>query len=109
MAGLLTGYLAIVWHLTVAPLLLFHTATKVVNGRPTSSKAECVTNLKIMAGAKAEWALLNRKQPSDVPADSDLFGADRYIRAKPACPAGGKYSINPVSEKPTCTIPGHAY
>ena len=27
--------------------------------------------------------------------------------AMPACPAGGVYSLNPVSVPPICNIPGH--
>jgi hypothetical protein len=26
----------------------------------------------------------------------------------PVCPAGGRYTIGKVGDKPTCSIPGHA-
>ena len=49
-----------------------------------------------------------RKTDTDVPSDADLFGADKNIRDKPSCPAGGTYNLNAVSEKPTCTVPDHS-
>jgi len=58
-------------------------------------------------GAKATWALENRKTPSDTPSDTDLFGATLYMRVKPACPAGGTYDLQPVDTKPTCSVGDH--
>ena len=70
-----------------------------------SQRAACLVNLKMIADAKTSWALENKKLETDVPGDADLFG--RYIADKPACPAGGIYSLNPVREKPTCTMTRH--
>jgi len=47
------------------------------------------------------------KSTNDVPRDLDLFGTNAYIRVKPQCPAGGKYSSGAVDELPTCSIPMH--
>lgn len=80
-----------------------------VKARKAAQKAACVNNLKTIEGAKGIWALEMRKTDSDVPSDADLFGADKNIRDKPSCPAGGTYSLNAVSEKPTCTVPDHSY
>jgi hypothetical protein len=59
----------------------------------------------MIADAKTSWALENKKLETDVPGDGDLFG--RYIDHKPACPARGVYSLNPVKVKPTCTVTRH--
>jgi competence protein ComGC len=80
-----------------------------VKARQASQRAACVANLKTIQGAKETWALEHKKLRSDTPAEADLFGPTRYIQAEPACPANGTYSINAVSQKPTCTIPGHGY
>ncbi len=80
-----------------------------IKARVQAQKAACVANLKTMEGAKATWALENRKSSSDVPTDADLFGIDKNIRDKPACPAGGTYDLKAVAEKPTCTVPDHTY
>jgi len=80
-----------------------------IKARQASQKAACIANLKTIDGAKATWSLEQRKTNTDVPADSDLFGATSYIREKPSCPANGTYSLNQVDAKPTCTIPDHAF
>jgi hypothetical protein len=78
--------------------------------RPRSQcLAACVMNLRAIEGAKATWALENRKTTNDVPTDADLFGADRYIRDKPQCPRNGTYTLGKVGEKPTCSVRGHTY
>jgi prepilin-type N-terminal cleavage/methylation domain-containing protein len=80
-----------------------------VKARQASQKAACVMNLRAIEGAKATWALEAKKGNADVPTDADLFGADKYIRDRPSCPANGQYSINDVASKPTCTVPDHTY
>ena len=78
-----------------------------VKARKTAQRAACVNNLKTIEGAKGIWALEMRKTDADVPGDNDLFGADKNIREKPQCPAGGVYTLNAVSVKPSCSIPDH--
>src|SRR5947199_7579188 len=83
-----------------------------VKARAASQKNACIANLKQMDGAKASWALEQKKNNSDTPVDSDLFGATVYIRDKPACPGGGTYSLNQVDTKVSCSIGasgGHSY
>ncbi len=74
-----------------------------VKARTASQKNACIANLKQTDGAKASWALEQKKNNGDTPTDSDLFGATLYIRDKPACPGGGTYALNQVDTKPTCT------
>ena len=78
-----------------------------VKARSLSQKNACIENLRQMFGAKATWALEERHDVGETPTDADLFGATRYIREKPECPASGTYNIQPVDTKPTCTTPGH--
>ena len=79
-----------------------------VKARKASAKTACVANLKSIEGAKAYWALENKKNDQDVPSDADLFGTDKAIARKPECPAGGTYSLGSVADKPTCSVPEHA-
>src|ERR1044071_3079678 len=74
-----------------------------VKARAASQKNACIANLKQMDGAKATWALEQKKVSTDTPADTDLFGTTQYIRDKPECPGGGTYALNDVASKPTCT------
>ena len=78
-----------------------------IKARTASQKNACIANMKQMDGAKATWALENKKQNTDTPADSDLYGSDKYIRTKPECPGGGVYTIGDVATRPVCTITGH--
>ena len=73
-----------------------------VKARTSSQRSACIANMKQIFGAKATWALENKKNNTDVPADGDLFGADKYITKKPDCPAGGAYTIAQVDQPVTC-------
>ena len=79
-----------------------------ITARKKAQRQACIMNMKAMSGAKENWALDYKKGDADQPSDTDLFGRDKYIENKPVCPAGGSYNIGPVSEKPTCSVAGHA-
>jgi len=79
-----------------------------VTARKKAQRQACISTLKAIEGAKANWALDMKKSDADVPTDADLFGADKYIESKPTCPAGGTYNLGAVREKPTCSVPEHA-
>jgi hypothetical protein len=76
--------------------------------RATNYKAACIANLRSIEGAKATWAFELYKSTNEVPSDADLFGDDRYLTEKPACPEGGRYTVGAVQYKPECSIRGHA-
>lgn len=80
-----------------------------IKARQASQRAACVANLKTIDGAKATWALEQKKTNTDTPSDGDLFGPTSYIREKPGCPANGTYSLNQVDAKPGCTIADHTF
>jgi hypothetical protein len=66
----------------------------------------CIKHLRVIDAAKQQWALENKKSPTDVPTADDL--APYLPKDAPiSCPAGGTYSINAVNQPPTCTVPGH--
>jgi prepilin-type N-terminal cleavage/methylation domain-containing protein len=75
-----------------------------VKARTVSQKNACIANLKQINGAKSTWALENKKVNSDIPASTDLYGANAYIRDEPTCPGGGTYTPEDVQTKPTCTL-----
>jgi prepilin-type N-terminal cleavage/methylation domain-containing protein len=73
----------------------------------TARQRTCSLNRKNIDGAKLRWAL-ETQQPEDAkPTDDDLFGTKRYIEHKPNCPAHGKYALNAVEEKCTCSVVAH--
>ena len=69
----------------------------------------CVINLKNIEGAKVRWAAEHRKLSTETPSNDDLFGKGKYIRDILVCPSGGTYSLNPVDDRPTCSVAGHSY
>ncbi|MBI1784121.1 hypothetical protein HYR69_03175 [Candidatus Sumerlaeota bacterium] len=79
--------------------------------RGTGMKS-CQENLTRIDGAKEQWALDNGKPQGAVPQESELLGVDMagYMKTMPRCPAGGKYTINPIGQDPTCGsgFPGHS-
>ena len=80
-----------------------------VKSRKPSQMNACINNLRLIDGAKQQWALENGKKGDAVPTFQDL---KRYIGrgdgVLPNCPDGGTYTIGAVSNAPTCSIPGHS-
>lgn len=74
--------------------------------RAISQQNACINNLRQIEAAKNEWALEKNKTATDTPTWDDL--APYLSRPVPLkCPAGGTYTINPVGQPPTCSVPGH--
>src|SRR5688572_7953191 len=75
----------------------------ILNAIEKTRRQTCANNRKTIEGAKLQWALEHKQPVTATPGDGDLFGKGRYIEHKPDCPAGGKYVLNPVEEKCTCS------
>jgi prepilin-type N-terminal cleavage/methylation domain-containing protein len=75
-----------------------------VKARTASQRNACMANLKQMDGAKASWALEQKKSNADTPSDADLFGATCFIRSKPECPAAGTYTLGAVDARVLCSL-----
>jgi len=76
-----------------------------VKARTNSQMNACIANLKQLEGAKATWAMEQKKVDTDTPGDADLFGDTAYIRVKPGCPAGSAaYTLGTVAERPLCAV-----
>lgn len=105
-AGLVTGYLGIVWAMIFIPMMLAIAIPNFIQARDTAMKNACINNLRIIDAAKQQWALENDKTGAEIPTKADL---ERYLPNGrfPKCPAGGTYTIGAVSNAPTCSIPGH--
>jgi prepilin-type N-terminal cleavage/methylation domain-containing protein len=89
-------------------ILLAIAVPNFVKARENSRKNACISTLKQIEAAKEQWAMDNKKNGTDTPAATDLYGADKYIKAAPTCPSGGTYSENSVAAAPACTVTGHA-
>ncbi len=107
LAGLITGYITIALGIVVIPFLAAIAIPNFVKARDTAQKNQCINNLRIIDGAKQQWALEHGKSAEDTPTAADL---DPYIPGGFAhlhCPREGEYTIGQVNEAPTCSIPSH--
>lgn len=66
----------------------------------------CINNLRLIDGAKQQWATEHQKGPDAVPLPQEIVP---YFPngQMPMCPGGGRYTLNAVNKAPTCSIPGH--
>ena len=71
-----------------------------------SPEVVCAANLREIQHAKEAWAEKLGLRTNAVPGELEL-GAFLSNEVMPTCPAGGKYSINAVGERPACSIASH--
>ncbi len=74
-----------------------------IRARSSSQVKACIYNLQKLNGAKAQWALENKKGNDDIPMTADIVV---YLRANqlPPCPANGTYRLRRVSRIPACSL-----
>jgi len=83
-----------------------------VRARTTSQMDTCISNLRIIDGAKGQWALEQHKQNTDTPAGSDIqpYVGRGSAGELPTCPNDGaqtfatSYTANDIGTKPVCQI-----
>src|SRR5690606_26178775 len=79
-------------------ILLAIAVPNFIKSRETSRKQTCIGNLKQMDSAKEQWAMETNKATGAAVVQADL--TPDYIKAWPACPSGGTYTINVVGTNP---------
>ncbi len=88
-----------------------------VRSRTSAQTNACINNLRLIDAAKQQWALEFRQSGAVAPQETDL--QPYLIRGTagrvPTCPSGGttatfdsSYSINSVTNPPTCLVLGSA-
>jgi len=95
--------------ITIIGVLAAMAVPNILESVDNSRRRACVINLKNIEGAKVRWAAENRKLSTETPTEDEMFGKGKYIRDQLVCPSGGTYSLNPVEDKPTCSVTGHSY
>ena len=85
-------------------ILLAIAVPNFIRARESSRAKSCVSNLKQIDSAKEQWAMDNKKTSADTPTTADLYGATKYVKSTPNCPASGTYAINAIGTTPTCTV-----
>jgi prepilin-type N-terminal cleavage/methylation domain-containing protein len=79
-----------------------------IRARTTAQKNACINNLRQIDGSIQQWALENKKGPSDGVTFPDISS---YLKNSVVCPSGGStfansYNLTNVGEKPTCRTAG---
>ncbi len=75
-----------------------------MKARENSQRASCINNLRLIDGAKDQYALdHNNTCPTAL---TDLV--PDYIKTTPVCKANGNYTISGLGTNPTCSVSGHA-
>ena len=78
-----------------------------INARSKSIQNSCINNLRLIDGAKDQYALdHSNAAPSAL---SDLVGTNAYIKDTPNCKGGGSYTLGALGAHATCSIAGHSY
>lgn len=77
-----------------------------VKARVTSQQNACINNLRQFDGAVQQWALENKKLPTENVTGNDITP---YLRPTsdgnlPPCPGGGTYSFNTVNDPTQCSL-----
>jgi prepilin-type N-terminal cleavage/methylation domain-containing protein len=83
-----------------------------VRARTTAQTNACINNLRIIDGAKGQWAMEQHKQNTDTPAGTDIqpYMGRGSSGTLPTCPNDSaqtfatSYSPNNVGTKPACLI-----
>jgi hypothetical protein len=89
----IAGLMVLQWCLMLPPLYREH----------SRAWNPCCTHLRMIDGAKAEWAATMGRHLGDVPVIDEV---NEYIKGNntPACPRGGMYTYNPIGEPASCSI-----
>lgn len=75
--------------------------------RVSTAKMPCIAGLRMIDGAKVQWALAHQKTTNDAPTWGDLRSYFIGARLPLECPDGGVYTIGRVGELPSCSIARH--
>lgn len=79
------------------------------DSRLLSSGGACINNLRLLDSAKEQWAMENQKSKEAIPTweDMKVYVGRGTNGILPTCPDNGVYTLGPVNQHTTCSIPGH--
>ena len=95
----------VVWTLAGLGICLVAILPAFIRATSTKARNPCVNSLRVIAGAKEQWATENHKTTNDSPSWDDLRPYFRFNR-RPNCPEGGVYILGRVGESPRCSRGG---
>jgi prepilin-type N-terminal cleavage/methylation domain-containing protein len=73
--------------------------------RSNAQKRICISNLRVLDGAKEQWALETKQSDG---ARARRASVNQYLKSgTPLCPLRGTYRYGQVGFPPTCNVEGH--
>ena len=77
-----------------------------LTARTNARVGACINNLRLIDGAKQQFALETNAADDATPAEDDVTP---YLKGgvMPTCPADGSYSIETLADSPTCDVADH--
>ncbi len=78
-----------------------------VNARSEARQNTCINNLRLIQGAKDQYAIENNQVETMTPTTTDLspyFKASQLSAGLPKEPMGNTYTVGAVSAAPTCGV-----
>ncbi len=82
-------------------------AMHILHARSEAARVQCANTLRILEGCKDQWAMEKGAGTNAVPTWDDLRDYLKGWGWPPQCPSGGRYTLGPVWELPSCSIPEH--
>jgi type II secretory pathway pseudopilin PulG len=76
-----------------------------IRAREMSQLNAIVNNLRVVEGAKDQWALENKKGTGDTPADTDIAAYMKNNTYPPTAVVGETYNLNAVGTSATAKTP----
>jgi prepilin-type N-terminal cleavage/methylation domain-containing protein len=77
--------------------------------REASQENACINNLRVIEGAKDQYAIENNMTTGGSVAFNDLTSGDgNFLDETPECPGGGTYTIGVIGTEVTCSVTGHS-
>jgi hypothetical protein len=75
--------------------------------RATTVHYSCINNLRMLDAAKEQWALAEDKPEGADVVENEVLQYVNKGATLPVCPQGGRYTLGPIGQRPTCSFPGH--
>jgi prepilin-type N-terminal cleavage/methylation domain-containing protein len=91
---------------TVIAVLVAIAVPNFISARENSRRKTCISNLRLLDGAKEQWAM-STNAPEGAPATMSDLTTGGFLRGPasgPKCPSGGAYTLHSVGQNPTCSL-----